>query len=49
MSVKPNAMVEWLTLFLHIQEVPDSNLSVEISNPDRIFRFFLSFSRHMPG
>jgi hypothetical protein len=33
-SVAMNTMVEWLTLLLHIQEVPGSNLSLEIAYSD---------------
>jgi hypothetical protein len=32
--VKPNVMVEWLTLLLRIREVPGSNLSPEAGYPD---------------
>jgi hypothetical protein len=30
-AMRPNVMVEWLTLLLHIQEVLDSNLGPETS------------------
>jgi hypothetical protein len=30
----PNIVVEWLTLLLHIREVPGSNLDLETGHPD---------------
>jgi hypothetical protein len=32
---KPKVMIEWLTLLLHIREVPYSNLCLKTAYPDR--------------
>jgi hypothetical protein len=37
-----NIMVEWLTLLLHLQEVPGSNLGLETSYPDWGFSWISS-------
>jgi hypothetical protein len=34
-------MVEWLTLLLHIQEVPGSNLRLETSYPPILYTYIL--------
>jgi hypothetical protein len=44
MNITPNIMVKYLAL-LHIQEVPDLNISVETGYPDRFIMIFLSLYR----
>jgi hypothetical protein len=47
-----NVMVMWLTLLLHVREVPCSSLSLETSYPDWDFygfpRFFQANARIVP-
>jgi hypothetical protein len=43
----PIVAVEWLAFLIHIWEVLDSNLALEIGYPDRFFVVFLSFSMRM--
>jgi hypothetical protein len=38
-----NVMIEWLTLIIHIPEVPGSNFSPETGYPDGVFRGFPQF------
>jgi hypothetical protein len=38
----PNIVVEWLTLLLHIREVPGSNLDLETGHSDWSFLWFSS-------
>jgi hypothetical protein len=44
-----NVMVEWLTLLLHIKEVPGSNLSPQTSFLTEVFIVFLRPSRQRLG
>jgi hypothetical protein len=42
MSVKPNVVVEWLTLLLRIREGTGSNFDLETGYPDLGFSWFSS-------
>jgi hypothetical protein len=42
--ISPNVVVEWLTLLIHIREVPGSNIGPETVYPE-VFRCFSQTSR----